>query len=381
MDNKEETLGQRLEKMRKKREEVEKLTLVEEVPQEVVEEEIPQEVTPEEKAEKPKKKLKKPDFKKINKDNIKKIVHKAIKFIKKAGKKAIRFTKRTGKKVYNFLKNLSKKQKIAIAVVSTLILIGIIISVINYAQTAYLKPYEEKYKIEFPKGIPEEFCDTYGRNQTFTGKLSILDKKINVFTIDRLTSPHFDKGSLVDEEQMLKSISLSKTDADIEKAFAKAENYVKNNQKIKFTSIYGEETTYQVVNAYYVNLNPDDDKGYAFPYYAYGNLTEESFVDYKDKISSRSLYFTGYDYEYDDSYLTISCDTDFMKDCRFVIVCVKIKEKDFEQIKITSENKRIHYPQKWYDDNKQKNPYWLAKKWYPVIYTDEKQEHSKVVKE
>lgn len=276
-------------------------------------------------------------------------------------------------------RKFTKTQKVVLLVAGVILLIGIIIGIICYAQTAYLRPYKAKYHIDFPKGIPEEFCDDYGTNQNFSGRLTVLDKQVNVYARKTSYYAGFDFGSTFDTDQQLKSISVTEDNIDIENAFSTAESFVKNNQKISFTSIYGKTKEYQVVYAYYTNTNSADDNDYVFPYFAYGDLTPESFTEFEDKINSRALYYTGYDLSYYKSYLTISVPTDFMEYFRFVIVCAEV-DKDFSPIKTTTENDKIHYPQKWYDVNEQKNPYWLAKKWYPTIYTDKKQQHTEIVK-
>lgn len=275
---------------------------------------------------------------------------------------------------------LKKSHKILLLVAGVVVLVGIVAGIINYAQTAYLRSYKAKYHIDFPKGIPEEFCDAYGSNQLFAGRLNILDNDVDVFAQTIGSKANFNEGSSFDTDQQLKSISFYMGNPKIENAFNTAEGFVNSNQKVSFTSIYGKAKEYQVVYAYYTNTNPADDNDYVFPYYAYGNLTPQSFTDFQDKINSRALYYTGYELSYYNSYLTISVPTDFMEDFRFVIVCAEI-DKDFEPIKTTTENDKIHYPQKWYDANEQKNPYWLAKKWHPTIYTDEKQQHTEIVKE
>ena len=84
---------------------------------------------------------------------------------------------------------------------------------------------------------------------------------------------------------------------------------------------------------------------------------------------SRALYHTGYDMSYTDRYLSISADSDFMQDFRFVILCVEV-DKIVTPYKEVTENEKVHYPQIWYDENNEHNPYWLAGQWRPVIYTD-----------
>lgn len=273
--------------------------------------------------------------------------------------------------------NKSSK-KIILALVAIVIIGAIIFGIVSYSKVAYLKSYEAKYGVDFPKGIPEEFCDSYGKNQNFNGKLSVLDKNIDIFSSKEDIAPHFENGSDVAKNQQLKAICLKSNDIDLETAFKSANDYEKNNQKVEFKDIYGNTNTYQVIASYYVNTNPADDNDYVFPYYAYGDLTDESFGDFEDKISSRSLFKSGYDMSHNDSYLTLSVDTNFMTDFRFVVLCVKV-EGEFVQIKGTKPNDSVRYPQVWYDANMEHNPYWLGKKWQPIIYTDENKQATKVL--
>lgn len=264
-------------------------------------------------------------------------------------------------------------KKIIIAIVAVILVIAIGFGIFSYASTAYLRPYKDKYGIDFPKGIPEEFCDKYGENQEFTGKLDIIDgeRNIYIYSQNEESLAHFDGGSTINKPQQFRAISISKDDADIEALYSSMERYKRARQRITFTNIYGKEENYQVVAAYYVTTVADDDDGYLFPYNLYGDLTEDSFNEYEDRITTRSLYYTGYDMSYSDSFLTISADSDFMDNFRFVVLCVKV-DGDVTPLEHPEENKNIHYPQVWYDVNKKHNSYWLASKWQPTVYTDEK---------
>ena len=70
------------------------------------------------------------------------------------------------------IKAFAKKNKIALICVGAVALIGILAIIINIASTAYLKPYEKKYGITYPKGIAEEFCDAYGQNKNVSAKIT-----------------------------------------------------------------------------------------------------------------------------------------------------------------------------------------------------------------
>ncbi len=270
------------------------------------------------------------------------------------------------------LKTIPTKAKTAILLILCAVLAGFIIfSCVSYAKNAYLKPYEEKYKITYPKGIAEEFCDAYGKNQSTVGSIRFGDDD-ELYITDSQTGnlPCTEFGTEINSEQQFKSVNLNGS-KDIESEYANSESFVKASQKVTIKDIYAKETVYQVVSAFYVNKSLLDDNGYVFPYNVYGDLTEDSFDEYEDRVHSRSLYYTGYDMNYNDSFLTVSTQSKVYKYCNFVILCKKTDE-DFEKITNTTANEKIHYPQKWYDDNDKHNPYWLSSKWYPTVYTDKK---------
>lgn len=270
------------------------------------------------------------------------------------------------------IKAFTKKNKIALICVGAVALIGILAIIINIASTAYLKPYEKKYGITYPKGIAEEFCDAYGQNKNVSAKITFGDGQLGevfILNSDYQSGDHFDEGSAIDDDAQIKSISIESSSADIEGLYSKSKNYINSTQVVYLTDIYGKSKTYQTIAAYYTNTNPSDDNGYAFPYNACGTLTEDSFNSYEDRVMSRALYHTGYDMSYTDRYLSISADSDFMQDFRFVILCVEV-DKIVTPYKEVTENEKVHYPQIWYDENNEHNPYWLAGQWRPVIYTD-----------
>lgn len=207
-----------------------------------------------------------------------------------------------------------KKNKIPIICVAGLIAVLLIIAIVNAATTAYLKPYEKKYGIKYPRHIAEEFCDAYGQNSETSGMLTFADSGDKLFLTSDVyqSGNHFDSGSAIDDGKQIKSIGLDSSSVDIESLYSSAKSYKKSKQKVTLTDIYGKSKTYQVIAAYYTNINAADDNGYVFPYYTHGDLTEDSFNDYEDRIYSRSLYHSAFDMSYTDSYLSININTDFM---------------------------------------------------------------------
>ncbi len=240
----------------------------------------------------------------------------------------------------------------------------------EYSKVAYLKPYEQKYGIEYPQGIREEYCDDYGKDQTFAGRLVIEDAGVDVAVAKSKKggTAVMEYGGTVLQKQHLRSVALPKD--SLETQYATAQAYVNAGQRVVFKTLFGDEE-YKVVAAYYANTDPDKDSGYVFPYNAWGNLTKRSYQSYIDRVNTRSLYLTGNRLDYADYYLSVNMPTGTQEDARFVLLCRRVeKDESFEKTETTKENKRIHHTQAWYDEHGEQNPYRLAADWYPEIYTD-----------
>ncbi|WP_294837091.1 hypothetical protein [uncultured Eubacterium sp.] len=266
-----------------------------------------------------------------------------------------------------------KKYKLPIICIGALVAVLVAIAVINSISTAYLRPYEKKYKVKYPRHIAEEFCDAYGIDTEVCGMLTFddTDEKVYVTTDTYQNGNHFDSGSAIDDDKQIKSIGLESSATEIEKLYSSVKGYNNCSQTVTLTNIYGKSKTYQVIAAYYANMYSSDDNGYVFPYFAHGDLTEDSFNQYEDRVYCRSLYHPSYDMSYTDNYLSINVDTDFMKDFKFVILCVEVDGK-VKPYTDAVKNKKIHYPQVWYDKHDKHNPYWLSSQWQPEVYTDKK---------
>ena len=295
-------------------------------------------------------------------------------------KKIKELFKNTGSKIKNNFKNsFIPKLKVFLAKQRTkqvlsiigivLVAVGLIfggIKLYDYSRTAYLKPYIEKYNIEYPEGILEEMCDAYGQDRTVCGKISIEDSNFtrNISSIINDKNVFLENSGDFNKEQHYRSIRLINKDADIEGLYSTAELFLKASQSVKITTLYNKEE-YRVVAAFYTNTKPEDDNGYVFPYNYCGDMSKKDFEAYEDRIIHRTLYDTGYELSPDDYYLTVSEPSDFMEDFRFVIVCVKAGKKGFEKSTTATPNEKIHFPQVWYDANEENNPYIFAGKWHP----------------
>ena len=267
-----------------------------------------------------------------------------------------------------FIKKYGTKKNLTIlgAIILIPVLVICSIKVVDFARTAYLRPYIEKYNIEFPEGILEEMCDAYGKDQTVQGKIEIEDLKYSSYVSDILKD---DKAFLendadISKDQHFRAVRLNDKAADIESLYSTDKLFLKSSQSVKFTTLFDEEQ-YRVIAAYYINTNPDDDSGYVYPYNFCGNMSKKDFESFVDRVTHRTLYDTGYEYDPEDYFLSVSAPSDFMEDFRFVIVCVKTDKRGFEKSKTAKPNEKIMFPQIWYDKNNEENPYRFAGKWHP----------------
>lgn len=261
-----------------------------------------------------------------------------------------------------------KKSKTPFILGAVVLIAAICLGALFLNQNLYVRKYEKKYNMSFPVGIPRELCDFYGRNPTLAGSLKFGDfeNETLVYSEPKGDGGLFEKGSDINADQHYRAIAITPEDADIEALYKEAESFKSSTQSFTFKTIHGDDDTYQVIAAYFVNTNPEDDNGYAFPYNCYGNFTEKSYKHYEDTIKCRSLYTTGYKIAPEDYCLTVSVPTDVMPDFRFVIVGVK-KEK-VEKITETKRNPLLRLPQAYCDKLGTRNIYaQFAAKWYPEI--------------
>ena len=272
------------------------------------------------------------------------------------------------------LNKLFTKQIAIIALVVVLVAGAVFggVKAYRYSKVAYLKPYEQQYHIAYPTGILEEFCDAYGKDQSVAGAITISDTDTKMLVSSGSNHGYalLCKGSDVFHDQHFRAIALNRESADLESVYATPSSFLHSTQRVSFDTLF-EKADYKVIAAYYTNADPEDDGGYLFPYNAYGNMTVKSFQEYRTRLTTRSLYSTGYTLQYGDDCLSLSVDSDFMENFKFVVVCVKTEH--FEPSDQAEPNTNIHYPRVWYDKNKEHNSFRFAGKWYPEIYVGENQ--------
>lgn len=240
---------------------------------------------------------------------------------------------------------------------------------------AYLKPFEEKYDIKFPPGILEEYCDVYGENQKAAGVLTYAQQQpVIVSKIKNTNMPYLDEDCDFLSFGFNTVIYATKAQlGDLETAYQTAEACNRSGCFLQYDTLF-EKQQWRVVGALYTNTLPEDDNGYIFPYNVTQPMTADSYSIYFDRLSTRFLYDTQYTFTRNDKLLTLSVESDFHANFRFVLVCVLADtQKEIQAV----ENKRPHYPQVIYDENNAENPYALSGHWYPEIILEENKKTSK----
>ncbi|MBE6785473.1 MAG: sortase [Ruminococcaceae bacterium] len=133
---------------------------------------------------------------------------------------------------------------------------------------------------------------------------------------------------------------------------------------ISFNTLYNDYN-FKIIAAMITNIDPKDDNGYVFTYY-WTNLNNElNTTAYLNQLSQRSLYDTGVDVLPTDKLLTLStCCKDF-ENARFVIVARLVRPGESTEVdtSLAVENPNPRYPQAYYDEKGEENPFANAYKW------------------
>ncbi len=101
------------------------------------------------------------------------------------------------------------------------------------------------------------------------------------------------------------------------------ESFFKEHPTVSFDTLY-EERTYKIVAVLRSQVyNVDDD---AFKYYQFYEAdTQEEFEDFYGNIKALSLYDTGVEAEFGDTFLTLSTCAYHVKDGRLVVVAKRME--------------------------------------------------------
>lgn len=277
-------------------------------------------------------------------------------------------------------KAVFSKHTLIIIVVIMLAVGGVFggMAIADYSKTAYLKPYQKKYPdVHFPSGISEKYCDMLGANPEAVGYIEVEDTE--------LASPVFSKKSkrYPMSEDSIKGSTVNNfvvymNDNSLEALYKDADAYNRASDFISYSDLK-QDYTFKVVGAFYTNTRAQDDDGYIFPYNVTEKMTADSSSQLVSRLNSRFVYSTGITITRQDKLLTISCDTEYRKDFRFVVVGVL---SDRKAVKPVAANKdRINYPQVIFDEKGEQNPYRFSSKWYPEIIVTDKNGVEKTIQQ
>lgn len=278
-------------------------------------------------------------------------------------------------RIIAFLKKVKKalfNKTTLILVICAAVIIGAVFgikAISQYSKTAYLKPYEKKYPdAEFSEGMLEEYCDTLGQNPQSTGYIEIPDLDFEGVVM------HKDADAFPQAEECTNGSSFANyviyfENSNLEEYYKNADAFNKSSGYVTYTDYFSKHD-FMIVGAFYTNTKPEDDNGYIFPYNVTEKMTADSTNEFISKLESRFIYDTGVDLTRGDTFITLSCPTDYRNNYRFVVVGVA---RENTGTKLTAADKKdIHYQQAVYDEKGIENPYKYASQWYPEIIIGDK---------
>lgn len=265
---------------------------------------------------------------------------------------------------------------IAVALIIGAVFGGMAIS--ENLKTAYLKPYLKKYPdVNFPVGISEKYCDMLGKNPDAVGYIEIGDTGLKSAVYNKKSksypmSEDSTKGSRINNYVVYLN------DNSLETFYKDVASYNSSNGFITYSDLVNDYT-FKVVGAFYTNTKAEDDDGYIFPYNVTEEMTAKCSYDFLSMLNARFLYNTGITITRQEKLLTISCDTDYIKDFRFVVVAISCADSSDKPV--ATEKSRVRYPQAMYSKlgiDKVPN---LADKWYPEIVVTDNNSNEKIIKQ
>lgn len=105
--------------------------------------------------------------------------------------------------------------------------------------------------------------------------------------------------------------------------FYREEDFYREHSKIAFDTLY-QEYTYEIIAVFLSRIYGENDD--VFKYYQfYEAETEEEFNDFYDNIKKMSLYDTGVEAEYGDTFLTLSTCAYHVNNGRLAVVAKRVK--------------------------------------------------------
>mgnify|MGYP004534344587 FL=1 len=127
---------------------------------------------------------------------------------------------------------------------------------------------------------------------------------------------------------------------------------------ITFNTIY-KDYKWKVFAAFLINTKPEDDNGYVFNYTRTEFANDEEFNEFYKEALERSYFTTDIDVTPQDKILTLSTCSLLIDDSRFVVMARLVRDGESESVDTNGAktNPKQRFPQAWYDEKKQTNPY------------------------
>ncbi len=155
-------------------------------------------------------------------------------------------------------------------------------------------------------------------------------------------------------------------DNKLEEHYKNADAYNSSSKSVTYTN-WLQDYNFQVLGAFYTNTDEKDDDGYIFPYNVTEKMTFESTNQYLDRIKSRFIYnVSGIEPQRSDTFLTLSCPTDYKDGYRFVVICKAVDEIDSTAQAKDKNAKDVRKTASEYK-NENDNQFRFSSHWYPEI--------------
>lgn len=248
--------------------------------------------------------------------------------------------------------------------------------------------YAKYPNVSFPSGMQAKFADIYAMNTDLVGWIRIPGLGIDYPVVQAEDDSYYLKRDFNKQSSAYGTVFLSSKNNYTDKLdlntviyghamrrdkqmFSRLHDYKDSaaflsNPIIEFDTLY-KDYKFKVYAVFITNGSSAEDNGYLLDY-TFANLSSsESFSGFLAEVNQRKLYSTGVDILPTDRIITLStCSYEFTN-ARLVVMGRMLRDGESEEVDASkvevSNNPR--YPQAWYDENKQSNPYasyahWIA---------------------
>lgn len=251
--------------------------------------------------------------------------------------------------------------------------------------------------IDFPEGMNIKYAELYAANQDLVGWLKVPGTNIDTAVLhcpqDRDNSEgeedfylhhnfykQYDKYGNAYLESTCTGLTLDRNNTIYGHnmrdglSFAQLEKYYtidgfKESPLIQYSTLF-EDYTFKVYAAFITNGYPSGDNGYLFSYPVASFTNDENFLKFIEAIDERKLYDTGVDINSSDKLIILSTCSYEIKTTdmgRLAVAGRLVRDGESTAVDTSKakDNENIRYPQVWYDEHNQSNPFKNAYRWIP----------------